>query len=114
MSDGTITRDDLREAMRDIKVDMNRGFDGVHERLDNLNSKTATLASAIAVHEERWMRLDKATSVHPVVAKITGEDAGVKGDWKTLSLIGSLAAGAVSGLVWGLFKVVQFIQSVAR
>jgi hypothetical protein len=108
-----LTREDLREAIRDVTATVNRGFDGVHERLDVLNGKTGRHESAIAVHEERWQRLDRATSVPLTPPKGLPADL-VKGDWKTLSMMGSLAAGAVSGLIWGLFKIVQVLQTVVR
>lgn len=105
-----ITREELRDALRDMTADMNRGFDGIHGRLDKLNGSSARHDSQLAVHEERWQRLDRATSVKPT--QMSAEDTGVKGDWKTLSTIAALGAGAVSGLVWGVFKVVQFITAV--
>jgi hypothetical protein len=116
----TITSDDLREALRDVMDSMDRGFDGVNnridginERLDELNGRTRKAENAIAVQEDRWQRLDRATTVLPP-SGMTKDDAGIKGDWKTLSAIGTLAAGAASGLVWGLYKVVQALQQVIR
>jgi hypothetical protein len=116
----TITSDDLREALRDVMDSMDRGFDGVNnridginERLDELNGRTRRAENAIAVQEDRWQRLDRATTVTSPRGA-SSEDTGIKGDWKTLSAIGTLAAGAASGLVWGLYKVVQALQQVIR
>jgi hypothetical protein len=119
MSDA-ITREDLREAMRDMADSMERGFDGlndrvdgVNDRLDLLNGRTRKTENALAVHDDRWARLDRATTVAPQPGAHK-EDAGVKGDWKTLSMLGTLAAGAASGLIWGLFKVLQAVQQVIK
>jgi len=106
-----ITREDLREAIRDMAGQMRDGFDGVHSRLDELNGRTRKAENAIAVHDERWTRLDRATTVAPSSSSPIGE---LKGDWKTMAMMGSLASGAVSGLIWGLFKIVQFIQAIAK
>jgi hypothetical protein len=101
-----ITGDDLREAIRDVTTSMNRGFDGIHERLDELNGRTRKAENAIAVQEERWTRLDKATQITPPKG-VSSADMGIRGDWKTLSLLGSAVAGAASGLIMGLYKVLQ-------
>lgn len=119
MSDG-MTREDLREALRDMQLTINRGFDGVNDRMDGMNDRmdvangrTSKHESLLAVHEERWQRLDRATSVKPGPASAP-EDMGLNKEWKTLATVGTLAAGAVSGLVWGLWKVAQFISAVAK
>jgi hypothetical protein len=112
MSD-VITREDLREALRDVMDSMERGFDGINNRIDGvvdhlgeLNGRTRKAENAIAVQEDRWVRLDRATTVTPPKA-VTNADMGIRGDWKTLSLLGSAVAGAASGLIMGLYKVLQ-------
>jgi hypothetical protein len=112
MSD-VITREDLREAIRDMSDSMARGFDGLNDRLDGFNDRMDTLngrtrkaENAIAVQEDRWVRLDRATTVTPPKG-VSNADMGIRGDWKTLSLLGSAVAGAASGLIMGLYKVLQ-------
>jgi hypothetical protein len=119
MSD-VITREDLREALRDMTDSMERGFDGLNDRvdginnrLDELNGRTRKSENAIAVQEDRWQRLDRATQVTPPNGS-NKEDLGIRGDWKTLSALGTLAAGAASGLIWGLYKVLQAVQQVIK
>lgn len=87
---------------------MDRGFDGVHGRLDVLNGKTATNSSAIAVHEDRWRRLDQATSVRTESAPRAAEPDG-KVDWKTTSTILALAVGAISGLITGVVQGLKML-----
>lgn len=111
MSDG-MTREDLREALRDINQSINRGMDGVHDRLDILNGRTGKLESLAAVHEERWQRLDKATSVKSTPS--AHEDMGLSKEWKTLTLVGSMAAGAIYGLVQGVIKLAQILGAIAK
>jgi hypothetical protein len=106
MSDGTITREDLREALRDMSAQMNRGFDGINDRLDTLNGKTDRHGSALAVHEERWQRLDRATSTGHLAS---GSAEAPTTDWKTLSMVGALATGALAGLVSGVIKAFQMV-----
>lgn len=36
-----ITRDDLENILRDLKADLNRGFDRTHQRIDQLYSVSA-------------------------------------------------------------------------
>lgn len=112
MTDG-LTREDLRDLMRDMKEEVRDGFKGVHDRLDELNGRTRKAENLLAVHEERWQRLDKATSVRGSSAS-RDDDAGVKGEWKALTGVGLLLGGALSGLLLGLAKVAQIIGSVIK
>lgn len=106
MSEDTITKEDLREAMRDMTAEMNRGFDGINDRLDELNGRTRKAENVIAVHDERWRRLDNATKMTPAD---NPENAGVQGDWKVLAKVGAILGGILAGLGYGAVKVYQMV-----
>lgn len=56
-----LLREDLRNVTQDLKRDVKVGFDGVHERLDTLNSKTADHAIRIVILEKAKGQVDLAT-----------------------------------------------------
>jgi hypothetical protein len=104
VQDDSITKEDLREAMRDMTAEMNRGFDGVNDRLDELNSRTRKAENVIAVHDERWMRLDKATSVTPASRQSTQREEEST-DWKPIAKVGALLGGVITGLAYAAGKI---------
>lgn len=105
MSDDSITKEDLREAMRDMTAEMSRGFTGVHDRLDELNGRTRKAENVIAVHEDRWKRLDRATHVTPPQG-LPREDSK---DWKPLAKIGALLGGLLAGLGYAAAKLYALV-----
>lgn len=98
-----LSRDDFRELRESLTDAMNRGFDGVHGRLDVLNGRTGKLEAATAVHEERWQRLDRATNTTSRAKPTLEEDLGIKGDWKVLVGMGTMIGGALYG-IWQAAK----------
>jgi hypothetical protein len=109
MSEG-ITREDLREALRDMTAEMNRGFDGVNDRLDELNSRTRKAENVIAVHDERWTRnddrwkrLDHATNLTPPKGMRRPEEE--PSDWKPIAKVGALLGGIITGLAYAAGKL---------
>lgn len=99
-----VTNKQLMDAMKDSRSELTAGIKGVHERLDVLNGRTRKSEEYIGRHDERIKALESKPS------GIAQDMPLLKnGDWKTLSLIGAILAGTISGLVQGLYKVAAYL-----
>lgn len=103
------------KALDTLRADQQRGFDGVHERLDVLNGRVRKAESSIAVLNERTDGMvcaeHSATFAHLrddvtlLKAERQVQQASVS---RPAAQAGSLAGGAVSGALVVLYGVWQW------